>query len=55
MSFERFFEMYEYTFDYVSKGYVEEKFNYCRSNIGFWMCSIDYENLEKMMNFCLNK
>lgn len=54
MSFERFFEMYEHTFDYVSKGYVEEKFNSCRNNIGFWMCSIDYENLEKMFDFCLN-
>ena len=53
MSFERFFEMYEDVFGYVSKGYVEENFNYCNNNIGFLMCSLDSENLTKMMNFCL--
>ena len=28
MSFDKFFEMYEHTFDYVSKGYCEEKIQF---------------------------
>lgn len=55
MSIDRFKRMYEEVLGYVSDGYVNEKFNSCNRNIGFWICSLDAESLEKMMNFCLNK
>ena len=53
MSIERFKKMYEYVFDFVTDGYVNEKFNSCQRNIGFWICSLDNESLEKAMKYCL--
>jgi hypothetical protein len=55
MNDKSFFEMYKYALGSVSKYYVEEKFNYARSNISNWMCSLDYETLESFMKFCLKK
>ena len=53
MSIYRFKEMYEAVLWFVSDGYVNEKFNSCNRNIGFWICSLDGEVLEKMMKYCL--
>lgn len=55
MSYDKFFEMYKEVFDYVSDYYVKEKYESAMNNVSNWMCFIDYQNLEKMMNFCLNK
>jgi hypothetical protein len=55
MEYEKFFKMYEDVFGYVTKSYVQEKYNNAMSNIGYWICSIDYNSLEQMMCYCLKK
>jgi hypothetical protein len=53
MSYDEFKIMYEKIFEYVSEGYVQEKWEVCRRNVSTWMCSLDTSKLEAMMMYTL--
>lgn len=55
MSDNRFIEMYKTIFGEYCESYAKEKFNLCTKSFEKWICGIDTENLEKMIEFCLKK
>lgn len=55
MSYDSFKEMYKFVFGQAFNDYVMEKFNLVQKGFNRWICSLDYETLESMMNYCLNK
>ena len=55
MNDEAFMQMYKTVFGFANKFYVDEKFDLARKSVSKWMCGLDNETLEEMMNYCLNK
>lgn len=55
MTYDDFKGMYKFVFGPLFDGYVREKFNLVQNGFNRWICSLDYEVLEAMMNYCLNK
>lgn len=56
MSEIEFKKMYDYSFETdVFPSYVKEKLYICRSSFLNWMCCIEDNFLEKMIEYCLKK